>query len=177
MKITLTILSILFAINTFAQPAFQASIGPQIGFPVGKFVAIKTGVGAGIELAKPLKSMGSVTLNIGFLRFATKSGAVLPADLGFVNIRAGYRTTATLGKPYIGADAGLVLFTQDFTSASGISYSIGPGYLLKMGTASYIDLSIKFNYNNRKWDNRNFNWIGLRAAFGLNFGGNQKGIN
>ncbi|MES2776209.1 MAG: hypothetical protein V4722_18680 [Bacteroidota bacterium] len=173
MKLFLQLIALLITSNAFSQPKWQASIGPQINIPIGDFRGVKTGYGGGLEVAKLLNNTGAVTAAVGFNTFPTKNGVSLQSDLGFITTRIGYRSTCTLGRIYGAADLGIAFFTQDFTKTTGFSYSIGPGYLLKVGNNSFVDLGARFNFNSRKIDKKQFNWVAIRAAFGLNFGGKK----
>lgn len=166
---------LLFISVTVNAQNWQASLGPQLSFPSGDLKGLKTGIGFGLEVAKPIKAKGAITAAFAFNDFATKGGGAYNdpvIHLGFVTARVGYRTTAVLGKPYIGLDAGIVFLTQDFTPTNGFTYSIGPGYLLRINNKSFVDISLR--YNNTSPDTRKFQWFALRAAFGLNFLGSGK---
>ncbi|MCX8020241.1 MAG: porin family protein [Chitinophagaceae bacterium] len=170
--IALLITSFILYGNLAAQApdGFQFGVGIRLGLPIGDFADVNSfGVGGELQGEYGFSKNFSAVVNAGYTNFFGKeinvgSITVKTDNLGFIPVLAGVRYYPS-EKIFLGAQAGVGIFTSSGNSEAGFSWQPGIGYnAQKFQTALFL--------NGTNYANENFMHVGLKAI--LKLGGGKK---
>lgn len=152
----ITFAFLFLSFNIHAQKGsdiFKISGGAEI--PVGFFASgFETGWGIYVTDYYGINDNGSILLSTGLAYWK---------DKGLSLTRAGYRRILAPSGFYLQAEAGIAVYLQNFGEGTTFSIGGGPGYLVKTGPSSAIDIYGRINHIN----NRNFISLGAGYQFKL----------
>lgn len=149
------VLSGLTGFTQVSKNDFQVGIGISLAIPVYNLEFSTTGGGVEASALYGLSDKVILTTDIGFTGLPGKN--IYPST-AIVPIRAGLRYFP-VPKIYLGAKAGLGIYTILKASANHFTYSGSAGYLLnrKLDAGLYYD-----GYSNK---NTSFGYTGLRLSY------------
>jgi hypothetical protein len=165
-KCSSLLLFILFiSLSVPAQNTITA--GPELNAGGKQFEdAKKTGVGFSIEYLAKAFAKGGIRVYTAYNHFPHQYGN---NKFNFIPLRAGYEHFIYSDNLFVYAEAGLANFLFSSGNHTGFSAAAGGGYKINMPKATLLQLSIFYNYN-RFQSSVNYNWLTLRAAYGIKFG-------
>jgi hypothetical protein len=158
----------MFAIAGFigakAQSGFHFGVGVNLGLPIGDMGDISSfGIGVEAQGEYMFSDMFSGVINTGYTSFFGKTvdvagyGSVKYDALGLIPILAGVRVYPST-QFFIGARAGLGIFTGNGSSSTGFQYRPEVGY-----NAGSVQVALSFN----GWSKNggSLNHIGLTGIY------------
>lgn len=179
MKKTLTVLAMV-VVAAFSAKAQDTKTKTEKGGTQGTFISIggeaavptgdvanthKLGLGGSAKVGFNVINNGWITLNAGYISFASKSAGPAVGSLNIIPIKAGFRYN--LGGFYVEPQIGWTKAKLKGSDNSESSFTWAPNVGIMI--ADVVDLSARyesFNTDGNKWSH-----VGFRLAYNFNLGG------
>jgi hypothetical protein len=160
----------IIAVN--AQKGFRFGAGVRLGLPIGDFGDYYSfGVGGEIQGEYGCSEKFSVLATTGYSSFfgkdfGTGTNSYKVDAVGFIPIIAGVRVYPT-EQFFIGAQAGVAIFTGNGSSETAFDYQPQIGY-------NGSNIQVALNYNGASKDGSTNGHIGLTGIYKFGAGNNKK---